>query len=412
MVLPRFDLLLSGQSGGNMVSYTYDAYGNTTVNTGSPLNNPYQYNAEYTDSSTGNQYLRARYYDPASGRFLTKDTYLGETNDPLSRNLYSYTKNNPVNSIDPSGHIGLLLGLGLGALLVGGMLLLSGCSKQNDSNESTKSESPNSEPKISYDEAISIIDDINNSKEEIEKIDDDLNNFIKGKQPVPNGKKMSALIDELNRKRKELCDSLETRSKELSEYNSYNPDNAVTIPELPNLESPYPSNKYKYIQAWQLEQFGWENVNDQMVASLNDILEKYNITDQTRIAHFMAQVAIESGYGHYTEEVDWHHDNYAHIEGGSLYRGAGYIQLSHDYNYREFADYIGDPEVINQGYSYVAKNYAWETAGWYWSVYANINNGINDSTTVKEVTRKVNGGYRELDKREEAYEKISRILNS
>lgn len=88
-----------------MVSYTYDAYGNTTVNTGSPLNNPYQYNAEYTDSSTGNQYLRARYYDPASGRFLTKDTYLGETNDPLSRNLYAYTRNNPVNLVDPSGHL-------------------------------------------------------------------------------------------------------------------------------------------------------------------------------------------------------------------------------------------------------------------------------------------------------------------
>lgn len=88
-----------------MVSYTYDAYGNTTVNTGSPLNNPYQYNAEYTDSSTGNQYLRARYYDPASGCFLTKDTYLGETNDPLSRNLYAYTRNNPVNLVDPSGHL-------------------------------------------------------------------------------------------------------------------------------------------------------------------------------------------------------------------------------------------------------------------------------------------------------------------
>lgn len=96
---------VSGQTGGNMVSYTYDAYGNTTVNSGSPLNNPYQYNAEYTDSSTGNQYLRARYYDPASGRFLTKDTYLGETNDPLSRNLYAYTRNNPVNLVDPSGHL-------------------------------------------------------------------------------------------------------------------------------------------------------------------------------------------------------------------------------------------------------------------------------------------------------------------
>ena len=96
---------LSGQTGGNMVQYFYDAYGVTTTNYGNQLNNPYQYNAEYTDSSTGNQYLRARYYDAASGRFLTKDTYLGETNDPLSRNLYTYARNNPTNLIDPSGHL-------------------------------------------------------------------------------------------------------------------------------------------------------------------------------------------------------------------------------------------------------------------------------------------------------------------
>lgn len=107
---------VSGQTGGNMVSYIYDAYGNTTVNSGSPLNNPYQYNAEYTDSSTGNQYLRARYYDPASGRFLTKDTYLGTVDSPLSRNLYTYVRNNPLNLIDPSGYFfEQIFGVGAGA---------------------------------------------------------------------------------------------------------------------------------------------------------------------------------------------------------------------------------------------------------------------------------------------------------
>lgn len=106
---------MTGNSGGNVVSYSYDAYG-VTAKSNNTLNNPYQYNAEYTDSSTGNQYLRARYYDPSSGRFLTKDTYLGETNDPLSRNLYAYVRNNPVNMIDPSGH---LLGLILGIVTVG-----------------------------------------------------------------------------------------------------------------------------------------------------------------------------------------------------------------------------------------------------------------------------------------------------
>ncbi|MDE6155922.1 MAG: RHS repeat-associated core domain-containing protein, partial [Eubacterium sp.] len=66
---------------------------------------PYQYNAEYTDSSTGLQYLRARYYDSSQGRFTTKDTYLGTIPNPLSRNLYTYVENNPLNYIDPSGHL-------------------------------------------------------------------------------------------------------------------------------------------------------------------------------------------------------------------------------------------------------------------------------------------------------------------
>ncbi|MGO4185412.1 RHS repeat-associated core domain-containing protein [Paenibacillus sp. TAF43_2] len=49
-------------------------------------------------------YLRARYYDPSIGRFITKDTYEGEITNPLTMNLYVYTANNPLRYIDPSGH--------------------------------------------------------------------------------------------------------------------------------------------------------------------------------------------------------------------------------------------------------------------------------------------------------------------
>ena len=97
---------LAGNSGGSMITYRYDAYGNTTKSNNT-LNNPYQYNAEYTDSSTGLQYLRARYYDSSQGRFTAKDTYLGTIPNPLSRNQYTYVENNPLNYIDPSGHVPL-----------------------------------------------------------------------------------------------------------------------------------------------------------------------------------------------------------------------------------------------------------------------------------------------------------------
>ena len=102
---------LTGSSGGSMITYRYDAYGNTTKSNNT-LNNPYQYNAEYTDSSTGLQYLRARYYDSSQGRFTAKDTYLGTIPNPLSCNLYTYVENNPLNYIDPSGHVKIGKSLG------------------------------------------------------------------------------------------------------------------------------------------------------------------------------------------------------------------------------------------------------------------------------------------------------------
>jgi len=62
----------------------------------------YDYTNEYT--SQGLIYLRARYYDPATGRFLTKDPFPGITNQPASLHPYQYAANNPINYTDPTGH--------------------------------------------------------------------------------------------------------------------------------------------------------------------------------------------------------------------------------------------------------------------------------------------------------------------
>ncbi|MCL2024402.1 MAG: DUF6531 domain-containing protein [Coriobacteriia bacterium] len=84
-------------------SYEYDVFGAATV-TGLSTN-PYTYNAERTDRTTGMQYLRARYYAPDAGRFITEDTYRGKVGDPLTHNQYAYVGNNPLLYNDPSGHI-------------------------------------------------------------------------------------------------------------------------------------------------------------------------------------------------------------------------------------------------------------------------------------------------------------------
>jgi len=50
-------------------------------------------------------YLRARHYAPGMGRFLTRDTWSGDENKPISFNAWSYAYTNPARFSDPSGHI-------------------------------------------------------------------------------------------------------------------------------------------------------------------------------------------------------------------------------------------------------------------------------------------------------------------
>nr|WP_269800210.1 RHS repeat-associated core domain-containing protein [Paenibacillus phocaensis] len=66
--------------------------------------NVFRYSGEYWDNVTDLQYLRARWYDPNAGRFVSKDPYEGSIDNPLSLNRYSYVANNPLIYVDPSGN--------------------------------------------------------------------------------------------------------------------------------------------------------------------------------------------------------------------------------------------------------------------------------------------------------------------
>lgn len=57
----------------------------------------------YSGDSTQLLYLRSRYYASGTGRFLTRDTWGGDYNRPLSLNRWMYVEGNPVNFTDPSG---------------------------------------------------------------------------------------------------------------------------------------------------------------------------------------------------------------------------------------------------------------------------------------------------------------------
>ena len=104
-------VLITDTNGEPLNRYEYDAFGSPR-SVWETVYNLFMFTGEPYDSN-GLIFLRARYYDPAIGRFLTKDTYLGTLDDPLSQNLYAYVGNNPVLYVDPSGHVKITSGSGL-----------------------------------------------------------------------------------------------------------------------------------------------------------------------------------------------------------------------------------------------------------------------------------------------------------
>jgi hypothetical protein len=54
--------------------------------------------------------MRARYYDPGTGGFLSQDTWTIDRGNPVELNRYGYVAGNPVNYVDPSGHVSIDLG--------------------------------------------------------------------------------------------------------------------------------------------------------------------------------------------------------------------------------------------------------------------------------------------------------------
>lgn len=95
---------LTDPAGQIALMQSYDPFGNPTQIVGNPPS-VFGYTGEQVDP-TGLVFLRARYYNPRVGRFLSKDPWPGNPLRSQSLNGFSYVEGNPVTFVDPSGYLG------------------------------------------------------------------------------------------------------------------------------------------------------------------------------------------------------------------------------------------------------------------------------------------------------------------
>lgn len=215
----------------------------------------------------------------------------------------------------------------------------------------------------------------------------------------------------------------------------------ITIIEL--AENCVETEKNNYlITLAELDEFEFfmgvdDEEREEGIEELNRILTKYEINTSTRIAFFMGQVRKESYSGKRTLEKfdgddpeEYFNNKYSNSgegglgnnggDDGQLFRGAGYLQLTGRYNYGKFSEYIGDESIMTEGYRIVGGvynrdistikkedvgvinigKYAWESAGWYWSIWKNLNESADllDGRGVAEAIRGDDGTYLDRNK--------------
>ncbi len=184
-----------------------------------------------------------------------------------------------------------------------------------------------------------------------------------------------------------------------------------------------------------------------VIDQIPEAAEKFGITTNLRLAHFLAQCALESMnftatvenlnysaqrllqvFPKYFKNVDVNayarnpqkigSRVYANRMGngdeasgdGFKYRGRGYIQLTGKNNYQSFTNHIGEDCIANP--DLVATKYPLASAGFFFNsnnIWAICDQGSSDAT-VTSVTKRVNGGTHGLAERIQNFKKFTQAL--
>ncbi|MEU4328977.1 LamG-like jellyroll fold domain-containing protein [Nonomuraea dietziae] len=96
------DLVATFNATALVDSTAYDPFGQITAQTGSKRNLGYQ--GEYTDPDTGKVNMHARWYQPGTGAFSSRDSWTLDPNPSIQANRYGYANGTPLTTTDPTGH--------------------------------------------------------------------------------------------------------------------------------------------------------------------------------------------------------------------------------------------------------------------------------------------------------------------
>ena len=124
-----------------------------------------------------------------------------------------------------------------------------------------------------------------------------------------------------------------------------------------------------------MQDFRWQatSLTDAYIDKINSTLEFYGITDLNSIRLFFATCGHESGKGR-TRLEQLNADGSTVGDYSPNERGAGYIQITHRNTHLAFLASIGDSFIGENTAEYIAQNYPWEAAAWFWTStrFANI----------------------------------------
>lgn len=171
---------------------------------------------------------------------------------------------------------------------------------------------------------------------------------------------------------------------------------------------------------------------DKYFEPLNAVLVKYEINTPLRIAHFIAQLAHESGSFRYNEEIwpnpqldangvatrgnSWQlkYEGRADLGNtqtgdGYRFRGRGLIQLTGRANYTKYGEYLEQNLTDGENPDKVAQpDLAADAAGWFWM--RRKLNTYADQDDVLKITKRINGGTNGLSDRKKYLERAKQAL--